>query len=270
MNSDVHLALVEFGRQREGPALRTLIPTLRRVYPSSALHVVVVDNSDAADVEVEIDSDLHLIGGDNTMREFSGWDRAIAWLQQRYTPAAGSIVVLANDTVARPDKRTRVGELPADRAAAAASGALVGWIDEYPRQIELFGLGLRQWVDTSLVITQWRTVAALGPLARLPRNEVFSTDWRAPFLEPSPLSENYRAYLKTYFCGDPGIDAFDHRWYAQEPISALNFEAFKLKLRCVFCEHLLSARSRALGIPLVDIRPRPLAIDPPVTDAVAP
>ena len=41
--------------------------------------------------------------------------------------------------------------------------------------------------------------------------------------------------------------------------------AFKVKLRCVFCEHLLSARARARGIPLVDIRPMPLRIDPPGT-----
>ena len=44
-----------------------------------------------------------------------------------------------------------------------------------------------------------------------------------------------------------------------------NFEAFKLKLRCVFCEHLLSARARARGIPLVDIRPKPLADRPGLT-----
>ena len=56
---------------------------------------------------------------------------------------------------------------------------------------------------------------------------------------------------------------FDHAWYAQQPLTEQNYEAFKLKLRSVFCEHLLSARARARGIPLVDIRPEPLAIDLP-------
>jgi hypothetical protein len=31
----------------------------------------------------------------------------------------------------------------------------------------------------------------------------------------------------------------------------------------VFCEHLLSARARARGFPLVDIRPAARPIDPP-------
>src|SRR5207247_1361758 len=79
---------------------------------------------------------------------------------------------------------------------------------------------------------------------------------------PSPLSDTYRAYLRTYFFGER-IDAeFDQRWYAHEPIGERNVDAFKAKLRSVFCEHLLSARARHLGIPLVDIRQKPLVIDP--------
>jgi len=196
------------------------------------------------------------------MHEFSGWDLAITWLERRYAPAPASIVVLANDTLIRMDKHDRVRDLPADRVAAASRGALVGWIDEYPRSIELFGLAIRQWIDTSLVLTEWRTLAGLLPLARSPADDVFADDWRAIFREPSPLSENYRAYLKTYFFGDRGDREFEHGWYAQEPLSERNFEAFKLKLRCVFCEHLLSARARVRGIPLVDIRPKALPIDP--------
>ena len=192
-----------------------------------------------------------------------GWSGGIA-------PAPGAIAVLANDTVARADKHGRVHDLPADRVAAASRGAMVGWIDEYPRTFELFGLTVRQWVDTSLVIAEWRTLVSLLPLAQPLDDRVFGDDWLTLFREPSPLSENYRAYLKTYFFGERLDPAFQHGWYAQEPLTEGNFEAFKVKLRCVFCEHLLSARARARGIPLVDIRPQPLPIDPPGTfDVVA-
>ncbi|HEY3043212.1 MAG TPA: hypothetical protein VGJ39_04270 [Vicinamibacterales bacterium] len=265
MKAEVYLALVEFGRQREQAALDLLVPTLHRVCPGAALRTVVVDNALDGEKGVGLPtpfSDVDRVSGDNTMHEFSGWDRGIAWLQQRYAPAPESILVLANDTIVRADKHDRVRDMPADRAAAASCGALVGWIDEYPRTVELFGLVLRQWIDTSLVLAEWRTLAALRPLARPPADDVFADDWRAIFREPSPLTDNYRAYLRTYFFGDRGDGEFDHGWYAQEPLSAHNFEAFKLKLRCVFCEHLLSARARARGIPLVDIRPTPLAVDP--------
>lgn len=262
MKAEIYLALVEFGQQHEQAALDLLLPTLHRVYPGTLVRTVIVDNALEDAVEVEIGHDLYRVHGDNTLREFSGWDRGIAWLETRYEPKPSSILVLANDTVVRADKHERVREIPADRVAAASRGALVGWVDEYPRRAQLFGLELRQWIDTSLVIAEWRTLAALLPLARPPVDEAFADDWRAIFREPSPLSDNYRAYLKTYFFGDRGDGEFEHGWYAQEPLTERNFEAFKLKLRCVFCEHLLSARARARGIPLVDIRQKPLAIDP--------
>ncbi|MBZ5560743.1 MAG: glycosyltransferase family 2 protein, partial [Acidobacteriia bacterium] len=146
-----------------------------------------------------------------------------------------------------------------------ADGALVGWVEEYPREVGLFGLPLRHFIDTSLVIAARRTFAALGPFAQPPAGDavdaVFADDWRQFFREPSPLSDAYRAYLRTYFFGERIRPEFDQRWYAHEPIGEHNAGAFRAKLRCVFCEHLLSARARSLGIPLVDIRHEPLVID---------
>jgi hypothetical protein len=263
MKAEIYLALVEFEQQREQAALDLLIPTLHRVCPGARVRTVVVDNALDSTVEVEIGHDLHRVHGDNTLREFSGWDAGIAWLEKRYEPEQTSILVLANDTVVRADKHDRVRDIPPDRLAAVSRGALVGWIDEYPRAFELFGLPLRQWIDTSLVLAEWRTLAAVCPLARPPADEALTDDWRTIFREPSPLSENYRAYLKRYFFGERLDREFEHGWYAQEPLTERNFEAFKVKLQCVFCEHLLSARARARGIPLVDIRLKPLAIDPP-------
>jgi hypothetical protein len=262
MTREVYLVLVEFGRTHERAALDLLTSTLHRVFPGASVRSVVVDNALAGNLEFKIARELDRVSGDNTLREFSGWDRGIAWLERRYGPAPESIVVLANDTVVRADKHDRVRDIPADRAAAASNGALVGWIDEYPRAVELFGLALRQWIDTSLVLAEWATLAALGPLARPFADELlFADDWRRVFREPSPLSKNYRAYLRTYFFGERIDGEFEHAWYAQEPLTEQNVEAFKVKLRCIFCEHLLSARARARGIPLVDIRPEPLPID---------
>lgn len=264
MNRDVYLVLVEFGQAHERAALDLLLPTLHRVFRGATLRTVVVDNALAGNQECAIDRWCDRVSGDNTLREFSGWDRGLAWLDERGALEPESIVVLANDTVARAEKHERVRDLPADRVRAAADGALVGWVEEYPREVELFGLPLRHFIDTSLVIAERRTFAALGPFARPPADDpvddvdvVFGDDWRQFFREPSPLSDTYRAYLRTYFFGERIDPKFDQRWYAHEPIGERNFEAFKAKLRCVFCEHLLSARARNLGIPLVDIRQKP-------------
>ncbi|MBI3400179.1 MAG: glycosyltransferase [Acidobacteria bacterium] len=258
MTPGVFLVLVEHGQARERAALGLLIPALQRVFPGANVRTVVVDNARAGEPDRAIDRTCDRVSGDNTLHEFSGWDRGLAWLDARCELKPESIVVLANDTVARADKRGWVQSLTADRARAAADGALVGWVEEYPREVEIFGLPLRHFIDTSLVIAQRRTFAALGPFARRPADgtfdDVFADDWHHFFREPSPLSENYRVYLRTYFFGERIDSDFDQRWYAHESIAGHNFDAFKAKLRCVFCEHLLSARARQLGIPLVDIR----------------
>ncbi len=263
MSRDVYLVLLEFGRQHEQRAIELLIPTLQRVFPDAILRGAIVDNALADHAELAIDHRLHRVSGDNTMREFSGWDRGIAWVERRYTPAPDAIFVLANDTVVRAEKFERVRDIPVDRVEAAWRGALVGYVEAYPRPVELFGLSLRQWVDTSLVIAARPTLAALRPFARpFADEELFADDWRRLFREPSPLSENYRAYLKTWLFGERIDGEFRHSWHAQEPLTESNVDASKAKLRSLLCEHLLSARARARGIPLVDIRPQPLAIDP--------
>src|SRR5713101_6343416 len=108
MTRDVYLVLLELGQQHERAALELLIPTLYRVFPRAILRSAIVDNALMGNCEIEIHRDVDRLSGDNALREFSGWDRGIAWLERRYAPVPESIFVLANDTVVREDKHGRV------------------------------------------------------------------------------------------------------------------------------------------------------------------
>jgi hypothetical protein len=255
--SDVYLVLLTFGPAHEQAALDLLLPMITRVCPDAAVRTVIVDNALDGESETAVDAACARIAGDNDMREFSGWDRGLEWVHRRHAPAKDALIVLANDTVVRPDKCQHVRDVPRESVAAARRGALVGWIEEYPRPATLFGRSFRQWVDTSLVLVAEGTLARLVPLARSLPGEVFGADGDAFFLEPSPLSENYRTYLRTYFFGERLDPDFVHAWYGQTPLTESNREAFKVKLRCVMQEHLLSATALTLGIPLADINPTP-------------
>ncbi len=171
--------------------------------------------------------------------------------------------MLANDTVVRADKRDRIWRLPSDRAAAADLRALVGWVDEYPRTVELFGLSLRQWVDTSFRRQQSQHARAASAVRHGHANKnVFADGWTLLLSAAFSAERKLPRYLSSYFFGERPTAEFPHGWHAQEPLTAVNAEAFKAKMRCVFCEHLLGARARRARIPLVDIRQTPLAMDP--------
>jgi hypothetical protein len=266
MSRDVWLLLLSFGERDQRASLDLAEAMIARVFGVEP-RVVVIDNQLGGRVEIQLDGRADRISGDNASREFSGWDRGLSWMDAALRASRGGdadpIVVLANDTIVRDDKAPRVRALAAERAQLAARGALVGWVDAYPRPVRAFGRATRQWVDTSLVIARRRVIDRLRPLAiDFSDQDVFADDAARLFRDPSPLSENYRAYLRTWLFGERGDPEFAHAWHAQSALSARNFDAFKAKIRCILCEHQLSARARDLGIPLADIRPDPLAIDP--------
>ncbi len=268
MSRDVWLLLLVFGERHERASRELAEAMIARAFGVEP-RVVIVDNQLGGRVEQQLDRRADRISGDNTTREFSGWDRGLEWMDAALRSAhdrahdADPIVVVANDTIVRDDKAPRIHALAPARAALASRGALVGWVDAYPRSVRAFGRSTRQWVDTSLIITRRRILDRLRPLALDFRDDdVFSDDASLLFREPSPLSENYRAYLRTWLFGERGDPEFAHAWHAQSPLSPRNLNAFKSKIRCILCEHQLSARARELGIPLADIRPEPLSIDP--------
>ena len=87
---DVHLLLLEYGQEQEQAALALLVPVLHRAFPDAALRITIVDNALAGDTHATIDARVDRISGDNTLREFSGWDRGLqtGWTS-RYRAASG-------------------------------------------------------------------------------------------------------------------------------------------------------------------------------------
>jgi hypothetical protein len=263
MSADAWIVFLAFGRDHLDGGLNAVETLAARLLPGARVRTVIVDNALAGDVEIELHNGRAYLSGDNASREFSGWDRGLAWLRAAHRPAPDATLLLANDTFQRADKRGHFDGFTPERAAAAlARGALVGWVDAYPRPIELFGVKLRQWIDTSVILGSEQSFARVGRLAApFADEDVFAGDHRALFRAPSPLSENYRAYLRAWLFGDGRPDDFAETWYGQEPLGAHNFAAFKGKLRSIFCEHLLSGRAQREGLPIVDVRADPLVIE---------
>src|SRR5438034_6132542 len=64
MTRDVHLVLVEYGREHEDAALALLQSTIGGLFPDTSLSVRIVDNASA--------------DGDNSVHEFSAWDLGLS------------------------------------------------------------------------------------------------------------------------------------------------------------------------------------------------
>jgi hypothetical protein len=248
-----------YGEEHLEDGLNLLEPFVLRVLGEWERRIVVVDNAVAPETEICLGHEVHRIGGDNTAREFSGYDRGLWWLRSYYSVAPDAALVIANDTFHRSYGRDYLELFSRQEAEAALNdGSLVGYADSYPRSISLFGLSLRSWIRSSLVLCRVRELEALLPLnAPFRDSEIFSGNGETFFATPSPLSENYRRYLRTWLFGenDPEGECV-HMWHSRAPLSAANRDMMQKKARAIMCEHYLSAKAFRLGIPVYDVRRR--------------
>src|SRR5688572_29704300 len=101
MDRDVFFVLVVLGDTHRQGALDALRGVVRRSFPQARVRGVVVDNSWSGQVERVLDDSTTCISGDNRWREFSAWDRGLAWLDRAFSISPEAAIVLANDTLHR-------------------------------------------------------------------------------------------------------------------------------------------------------------------------
>jgi hypothetical protein len=254
MARDLFAVLVTFGPAHRADALDAVRRVAARL--QGELRGVVVDNALDGNLEIELDAAFTVVSGDNTQREFSGWDRGLAWLDAAFAGSPDDLLLLGNDTLHRSYGRAWLdGFVPARLASAVGQGGLLGWVDAYPGEFALFGRALQRWIRTNLVAGSRAVIDRLRPFA-LPfsDDETFTSDLAQFFRAPSPLSDNYRRWLRTWLFGEPAGADFGDRWHSAAPLTSANAAAFRAKVRSILCEHHLGARARELDIPLVDVR----------------
>jgi hypothetical protein len=248
---------LQLGDQHQAAGLGELRRQVKRLFPRSPASFLVIDNALPAAAVPMVDGDVTLLAGDNSNREFSGWDRGLAWLRAHREVATTDIILLANDTFHRSYGIEYLQLFrPAAVGWALRRDALVGYMDAFPEPVQAFGRELRSWVRTSFVVTTAGTLYALLPLQLGDVDaQVFSSTPGQFFGPDAPLSDRYQAYLHTWLFGERvGTDGFEERWHSQAQLTEANSESMRQKARCIFAEHQLSARARDLGVPVVDVR----------------
>lgn len=213
--------------------------------------IVVIDNSIEKDLEIKYNSNYHFISGDDSSYEFSGWDKGIKYIERYFSPQEKDAFILVNDTFHRNYGEEYLNYFyEKEIIDCIENDKIYGYIDGYPKPIQIFGLTIQTWIRTSLIILNYKTLKELSPLAIPYSNEeLFSEDYKEFFHKNINISENYKQYLKTWLFGDEDKSGeFKEKWHSQKALSPENFEFFKGKVRAIFCEHYFSARAIQKGI----------------------
>jgi len=262
MPQTFHALYLQTTNRHQAEALTALRRLHERTFPTLEPRILIVDNALTAPAVVELAADTMLVAGDNTFREFSGWDHGWNWLGRHHPPAHDDVVCLCNETFMADREAADFYSLdPTVTQEHIGRGSLIGHVDGLPQDMCLFGTSMRHWMRSNLVLMSARVLRELSPLTLpLADAELFVDDPAVFFRNRVDLDGRYRELIRGFLQGRPNAGLW--RWHSAQPFTAVNLTAFRLKARAILSEHSLSARAVRNGHALVDLsQPRLLSKD---------
>lgn len=261
--SFVHL---EFGSARREPSVE-LLARFREAFakPGDRVTLVVVDNArtDGEETYAGFGFEARVIPGDNSNREFSGWDTGVAAVLSRSDEP--DVWIFTNDTVARhqgwsPQRAARFGQ-EIEKLSVHAGPWILGEVHDYVRSVKTpLGPQLEYIVTYGFAMnnTLRKGLATLSPGNEFLDSLVHDGYEPAHKLFRDHVDPGYAETRLVFMVADPDAMAETKRkfkwsggWYKASPLTAETFEDMRMKVRCVLSETLLSVRARQLG---ADIR----------------
>lgn len=202
---------------------------------------------------------LSAIVGDNSAREFSGYEAGVRHL--RSGGISPEVWILANDRVDAYGLDA-VGLL-CDRTleVAASLPCALAQVDGWPVPAPLLGVDVTNWARSNLLVVPEPSLQAIGSLVSIDGRTFSSLVSEAPpdpriLASPSlalqSLGTTWSALAAEWLTGVG--KAFRSHWYRAAPLEPSAWSAFRGKVHSIVNEQLLSARLQAGGTPLVSLQ----------------
>jgi hypothetical protein len=264
MTSGPTVALVYvrwFETQGDSP-LVTLVEHLARHSRSTAA-VCVVDNRPGLPPVAARIPRLSLIAGENSEREFSGYEAGVRHL--RRTGTSPELWVLANDRFAAYglDYLWHVNQASLDVAASLLCA--IGHVDSWPERVRLLGFDIPSWARSNLLVIPERSLRAMGSLVSVDTRRFHCLLPDAP-LSPAEMADPALTLRRSFDVSWSELTTdcltgvgtrVPWHWHQAGPLDQSSWPAFRGKVHSIVNEQLLSARLRQSGTPVV---PLPLAV----------
>lgn len=252
-----------YGTDHLQSGIDKLLRVAKQLYPNREYAVVAVDNAASKSYTHFITDWLTMIDGDNSLREFSGLDRGFSWVCANLFPREKDIFIIANDTFHRSYGDSYLKDFNTRKTLKAVeSGAAVGLVDAFPKPVELLKTRYISWIRSSFLIAKYRVICQLSPFtSAISDADFFSESAGTFFKQNANMSDNLKTYLQTWLFAEGGSEEFQESWHSKRPLTTETLKPMQMKAKCIFCEQLLSAKARKLGIPIFDTRSQRYSVE---------
>lgn len=233
-------------------AIRRFTRLIRSVCKNSVL--VIVENQEILHPDKNLPG-THIIAGDNTLHEFSGWQAGLEYCKQQKLISQYGVLIFANDTFCHHNKFGPISEWCFVHTfkklmRTPEKLALAGEVQPYASILTIDEKKFSEWVSTYLFAMTVSLSQKIEPLTNPLDLERFFTHQINPenFLM-GPINDNLKNHLANYLFGLRG----SARWYASTSLTHDNLPRFISKTKSILCEMNLSATTISLGGELMPV-----------------
>lgn len=241
--------LVRTGTQAFASAEDDLDALFAAQLPSVQRDVVVVDNLLPPGEHERLPKRV-VIGGDNSVREFSGFDAGLRYLDDRLHEYDWVNLVTSAFNTLYTGYLQRFDETVLE--AALGRGVCLGHVDCYNNPIRVYGYPSQHWMRTSFIMLPPAEVQLLGSVVSVRDGRpLFSGFPERPFRDDAPLCEQLKSYIIDWLTGrDIGQGVI---WHTTLSLDNETLPTFEAKTLAILNEHLLGVRLRAQGCVIADV-----------------
>ena len=261
-----------FGDSHINSGLKLLNAFFKRVFPNFNVNILVVANhldSNSSHTSRSLwdfeGKSYPLISGDNSEREFSGYDLGLSKLESYFELSNQDWVLVCNDTFHRSygdDYLNLFDHSTIAKHEKNNTSPIIGWLDAYPRMVRINESSFQSWIRSSFLLSRYQSFKSLGSLARdVVSQNVFSLD-DDEFLSPDhkSLCDRYKNYIHAWLFNSPSEKKFKARWYGAQKLENSEKREMIRKTKSIFREHHLSIRARQLHVGIQAINKVPLMV----------
>lgn len=208
------------------------------------IHYYLIDNRKTGEGASRISNSLYRLDGDNSGREFSGWQKGLTYLHSRLDDY--DAILFGNDAfLAYGWSLLEFADRMNLNHWRRKYPSAIGQIDTKGIYLEAFGHDVSRWICTNCFFLSRPMIENIGSVVSLTDNDMDTIispqfpghpkqkDYAAYFRKDCPLNDNYKQMAVTWLTGE---------WHGKFEIQEATWDLFRTKLRSLINESLLTAR----------------------------
>jgi hypothetical protein len=202
-------------------------------------------------------ADIHIINGDNHLREFSGWNAGIKYCRQNNLIPNNGIIIFGNDTFCHHNKYGIITQLVFanvfKKVLKKCNKLLIsGEVQCSSVDLRIFSLKFQYWISTylyAMTIPLLNEIKGVVPDVEL--NQCFhsSTSSSGSGFFTHHVNQPLAKKLLSWLFGTGG----NAKWHGAQALTEANYSMMVGKSKSILCEMHLSAMSVHVGAQLVPV-----------------